>query len=76
MQSVVPFFIFSQSEVAHPSVLDFHDFNTIEDYRPAPWGHSLQLVYDISGSSTTGRITTRESWVPSRKRDVSLLCFQ
>lgn len=49
MQSVVPFFIFSQSEVAHPSVLDFHDFNTIEDYRPAPWGRSLPLVYDISG---------------------------
>lgn len=54
-----PVFIFSQSEVARLSFLDFHDLNTIEDYRPDTWEHILQLVYDISGSSTTGRITSK-----------------
>lgn len=43
-----------------------------------------QLLGDVAshwcmtflGSSSTGRITTKESWVPSRKHDANLLCFQ
>lgn len=55
MHSIVLFFFFL-SVWSSSSVLDFHDFSTIEDYKPVIWGHILQLGYDISGSSATGRL--------------------
>lgn len=55
---------------------DSHHFNTIEDYRPAPWGHSLQLVYDISGSSTLAGLLPRKAGSHQESIMSTQLCLQ